>query len=78
MELGERPGRQYVTRLPQERFLPENIQPTFKSSRQSIMLWGAIIHGRQGPLIRLQMSETKIGKNGKKQGGGFGATEYVP
>lgn len=45
IELGERPGRQHVTRLPGEEYLPECIQPTFHSGRKSMMVWGAIAHG---------------------------------
>ena len=32
IETGERPGHRYVTQLPGEEFLPENIAPTFKSN----------------------------------------------
>ena len=58
LELGEQP-RQFVTRKPGEEFLLENIQPTFRSGRDSIMLWGCVALGRKGPLIRLDFEEDK-------------------
>jgi transposase len=60
IEFGERPGHQMVTRLPGEEYLPECIQPTFHSGRKSMMVWGAIAHGRKGPLIRLNLSTEEI------------------
>ena len=73
LELGERPGRVFVTRKPGEEFLPVNVQPTFKSGRNSIMLWGCIAHGWKGPLIRLELGE----KHGDKAQGGLTGTQYV-
>ena len=51
IELGERPGRQFVMRHPGEEYLPECIQPTFHSGRKTLMVWGAIGAGRKGPLL---------------------------
>jgi hypothetical protein len=48
VELGDRPGHQYVTQLPGEEYLPECIQPTFHSGQKLMMVWAAIAHGRKG------------------------------
>ena len=78
LELGERPGRVFVTRKPGEEFLPVNVQPTFKSGRNSIMLWGCIAHGWKGPLIRLELGEKHGDKaQGGKGKGGLTGTQYV-
>lgn len=77
IELGEMPGHRRVTRRPGEEFLPETIQPTFRSGRQSMMLWSCIAHNKKGPLLRLEMSDVSINKNGKKRGGGLNAAKYV-
>jgi hypothetical protein len=77
IELGECPGHQYVTHGPGEEFLPKNIQPTFHSGRDSIMVWGCISRDQKGPLIRLKMQPGVIDKNGKKQGGGLNGPKYV-
>ena len=45
IELGEQPLHRRVTRLPGEELLLDNIQPTFRSGRQSLMVWGAIANG---------------------------------
>ncbi|KIM91809.1 hypothetical protein PILCRDRAFT_83238 [Piloderma croceum F 1598] len=51
IELRKRPVHLHVTRHPGEEYLPECIQLTFHSGRQSLMVWAAIAHGRKGPLI---------------------------
>ena len=69
-----------LTRLPGEEYLPECIQPTFHSSRQSLMVWGAITHGHKGPLIRLNMSleqEAEAGGSKKRRGRGLNGVKYV-
>ncbi|ETW85603.1 hypothetical protein HETIRDRAFT_43906, partial [Heterobasidion irregulare TC 32-1] len=68
--LEERPGHRRVTRLPGEEFLPENIQPTFKSGRKSIMVWGCIAHHVKGPLIKLEFPPETMN-------GGLDTKEYV-
>ena len=77
IETGERPGHRYVTRLPGEEFLPENIAPTFKSNRQSIMVWACITHNSKGPIIRLNMVPKTTTEIGKKRGGGLNGPRYV-
>ena len=77
IETGERPGHRYVTRLPGEEFLPENIAPTFKSNRQSIMVWACITQNSKGPLICLNMVPETTTEKGKKHGGGLNGTRYV-
>ncbi|KAI0697399.1 hypothetical protein C8T65DRAFT_522766, partial [Cerioporus squamosus] len=70
-----------VTRQPGEEFLPNNIQPTFRSGRKSIMLWGCVAQGCKGPLIRLDLGEEEVqeGGKGKSSGrkGGLNGERYV-
>jgi hypothetical protein len=77
IETGERPGHRHVTRLPGEEFLPKNIAPTFKSNRQSIMVWACITQNSKGPLIRLNMVPETTSEKGKKCGGGLNGPRYV-
>jgi transposase len=77
IELGERPGRIWVTRKAGEEFLRENIQPTFRSGRDKIMVWACIAHNRKGPLIRLDMVPEIVNEKGKKKGGGLDGPKYV-
>ena len=77
IETGERPGHCHVTRLPGEEFLPENIAPTFKSNRQSIMVWACITQNSKGPLIRLNMVPETTSEKGKKHDGGLNGPRYV-
>ena len=47
LELGEHVSRQYVTRKVGKEYLPETIEPTFRSGRKTIMLWGVVAEGRK-------------------------------
>ncbi|EIN12364.1 hypothetical protein PUNSTDRAFT_61743, partial [Punctularia strigosozonata HHB-11173 SS5] len=62
------------TRHPSKEFLLSNIQPTFRSGRKSIMLWGCIAHNKKGPLVVLETAAMTIGT---KLRGGLGGDEYV-
>ena len=77
IELGERPSHAMVTHLPGEEFLPENISPTFKSGRKSIMVWACVTHNRKGPIIRLNLVPEVTTTTGKKKGGGLNGPRYV-
>ncbi|KAK0549788.1 hypothetical protein OC844_006813, partial [Tilletia horrida] len=43
----------FVSRFRGTATVPENICRSFHSSRKTIMVWGAIVHGKKSPLIRL-------------------------
>ena len=77
IEMGEQPGPCRVTQMVGEEFLPECIQPTFQSGRQSIIVWGCISHNRKGPLIQLCLQPATINENGKKMGGGLDGPKYI-
>lgn len=77
IETGERPGHRKVTRLPGEEFLPECIAPTFRSGRQSIMVWACITHNAKGPIVRLDLVPEKTTEKGRKTGGGLNGPRYV-
>jgi transposase len=42
-----------VWRKPGERYRQECLVPTFKSGRQSVMVWGCISYDMRGPLVRI-------------------------
>ena len=44
IELGGKAGRQRTSRRAGEAYLPKHVQPTFQSSRQTMMVWGAIAY----------------------------------
>ena len=77
IETGERPGHRRVTRKPGEEYLPETIAPTFRSGRQSIMVWACIAHGHKGPIIRLNTVPETTTPKGRKTGGGLNGEQYV-
>ena len=77
IEQGERPSHARVTRLPGEEYLPENISPTLRSGRDSLMAWACITHNRKGPIIRLNLVPEATTTTGKKTGGGLKGPRYV-
>jgi transposase len=77
IKTGEVVGRQRVTRLPGEAFLPECIIPTYPHGQKSIMVWGCIAHGRKGPIILLQTQPKVVNKYGRRSGGGINAQGYA-
>ena len=55
--------RPYVTRYPGEELLVEYLAPKLLSSRESIMLWGAVWHGGRSELVLFDTSQSS-GKRG--------------
>jgi hypothetical protein len=51
VEIGRDSSARRVWRTKDEEFLHSCIKPTYKSGRTSVMIWGAIVHGRLGPLF---------------------------
>jgi transposase len=77
IETGERPTAWRVTCMAGEEYLPENIMPTFKSGRKSIMVWACVAHGVKGPIWRLDLVPETMIEGGKKRGGGLNAKKYI-
>ena len=59
VEIGKQSSQILVWRRPGERYLQDCLAPTFKSGRQSLMVWGCIAHGRVGPLVLMPKEERK-------------------
>jgi transposase len=57
VEIGKDSRAGWVWRRPGERYLGKCLTPTFKSGRQSLMIWGSMAHGKLGPLVRMQKDE---------------------
>ena len=46
-------GRNYVWRLPKEKYDVNCLKPTFNSGRRGVMVWGCFIANGLGPLVRI-------------------------
>jgi len=66
--LGDRHGRIFVTRRPDEKYDKDCLVPTFKQSSVRIMVWGCIMDGRKGPLVVLEYPGGR--------GGGMNSARY--
>jgi hypothetical protein len=54
-----------------EDYLPQHLQRTFRSSRKSLLVWGAVAYGKKWDLVRLsipsdEVQEKRKGMNGEK------------
>ncbi|KAI0629404.1 hypothetical protein C8Q77DRAFT_1027984, partial [Trametes polyzona] len=77
LRLGEVVTAHRVTRGPGEAYLPETVTPSFPTpSKQTIMVWGCIAHGKKGPLVRLSFPDERKA-SGWKGGRGLDAEGYV-
>jgi hypothetical protein len=56
-----------------EEYLPQHLQRTFRSSRKSLMVWGAIAHGKKWDLVRLSIPPGEVQEKGK----GMNGEKYV-
>jgi hypothetical protein len=59
VEVGKQSRQCIVWRKPGERYRKECLVPTFKSGRQSVMVWGCISYGMRGPLVRIPLGMRK-------------------
>ena len=57
VEIGKGSRPVWVYRRPGERYIEKCLTGTFKSGRQSLMMWGCMAHGRLGPLLRMGKGE---------------------
>ena len=53
VEIGKDSRAIWVWRRPGERYADRCLAPTFKSGRQSLMIWGCMAYGRLGALVRI-------------------------
>ena len=47
-------GKRYVWKNTQEKYNPKCLIPTFKSGRESVMVWACFTKNKLGPIIRLE------------------------
>src|SRR6184192_3269665 len=52
-KIGKNSWQIHVWRFPSERFNSSCLTPSFKSGRQTVMVWGCFIWGKCGPLVIL-------------------------
>ncbi|MBW0578639.1 hypothetical protein O181_118354 [Austropuccinia psidii MF-1] len=57
-ELGKKSDQVRVWRMPQEKYMLENLQVNHCSGQRSIMVWGAFIGSTKGPLVFLDGTQT--------------------
>lgn len=77
IETGAQPKRLMVTRKPVEEYLPECVASSYRSGRDSIIVWAAVAHNAKGPILRLEKSPYRLGRDGRKRGGGLSAQGYA-
>jgi DDE superfamily endonuclease len=70
MERGKGGQREWVFRLPSQKWLPEMVQTYRKSTDISIIVWGAIWYGGRSNLVIMERDEDSRGE-------GYSANSYL-
>jgi transposase len=73
IEMGLDITMNFTIRRAGEQYLPQHLQRTFRSSRKSLMVWGAIAHGKKWDLVRLSIPPSEVQEKGK----GMNGEKYV-
>lgn len=73
IEMGLDITTRWTIRQPGQQYLPQHLQRSFRSSRKSLMVWGAIAHGKKWPLVRLSIPPSEVQEKGK----GMNGAKYV-
>jgi len=74
---GRQNGRIWVTRSPNEVNNLDCLEPTFRSDRKSIMVWGCVALGRKGPLFRIPLQPSTSNGKVRTKAEGLNGTRYV-
>ena len=77
VEIGLNPSRVHVTRRPGEEYMEENLQTSFHSSRQSLMVWGAIAFNRKFPLFRVPLLPSSSDGKRRTRAEGLNGSKYA-
>jgi transposase len=77
IELGEDIGRRWTIRAAGDEYEPQNVDPTFHSSRQSLMVWGAIAYGKKWPLQRLPLAPSVASGGKRTKAEGLNGEKYA-
>jgi transposase len=77
VELGEDIGRRWTIRRAGEEYLPQHVDTTFRSSRKSLMVWGAIAYGKKWPLLRLPLAPSVASGGKRTKAEGLNGEKYA-
>ena len=73
IEMGLDITTRWTIRKSGEEYLPQHLQRTFRSSRKSLMVWGAVAHNKKWDLVRLSIPPSEVQEKGK----GMNGEKYV-
>ena len=76
-QLGEDISRRWTIRAAGEEYEPKHTRPTFRSSRQSLQVWGAIAYGKKWPLLRLPLAASVASGGRRKKAEGLNGEKYA-
>lgn len=78
LEIGMDPRHTtYISHLPGEEFLDQNIVPTLRSNRKSLVVWGAIASDHKRPLLRVPLEATASDGKARKKAEGLNGAKYL-
>jgi hypothetical protein len=77
IQIGKDITRHYTIRRAGEEYMPKHLQPTFKTGRTPLMVWGAVAYGKKWPLVRLPLSLQEVAADGLGKGNGLNSSRYI-
>jgi transposase len=77
IQLGEDIGTRWTIRAAGDEYEPQHVDPTFHSSRQSLMVWGAIAYGKKWPLLRLPLVPSVASGSKRTKAEGLNGEKYA-
>ena len=77
IEIGESVRRELTIRRPGEEYDPAHVQTTFHSQRKSLMVWGAVAHGKKWPLVRLPLAPSTVSGGQRIRAEGLNGQRYA-
>ena len=77
IDIGERTTRLHVKRKAGKQCDDRMIQPTFRSNRQTLMVWGAVAYGQKSPLVRLPLKPSVSNGKVRTKAEGLNGQKYV-
>lgn len=77
VEMGMNHRKNWVTRKAGEAYLPQMLDRTFRSNRQTLMVWGAIAHDHKWPLCRIALKASTSDGKTRTKAEGLNGRRYV-
>ncbi|PWN52629.1 hypothetical protein IE53DRAFT_402978 [Violaceomyces palustris] len=77
LEVGGTDRQVRVSRRSGEAYLPRNMTSTFRSGRQSLMVWAGMAYNFKTPLFRISLAPSRVERSARIRAVGLNAQRYA-